>query len=54
MRTYFDHKTYDKVPILEAIKVKDEQPIGGRSIDISKGDNENPEYCSRRMAKYIK
>lgn len=54
MQTYFDHKAYDKVPISEAMRVTGKQPIGCRWIDINKGDDENPEYRSRLVAKEIK
>ena len=54
MQTYFDHKAYDKVPISEAMTVTGKQPIGCRWIDINKGDEENPEYRSRLVAKEIK
>ena len=54
MQTYFDHKAYDKVQISEAMRVTGKQPIGCRWIDINKGDEENPEYRSRLVAKEIK
>ena len=53
MATYFQHKAYDKVPIDECWRVSGKGPIGSRWIDINKGDDENPEYISRLIAKTI-
>ena len=50
---YFSHKAYDKVPISESWEVTGKAPIGCRWIDINKGDDENPDYRSRLVAKEI-
>ena len=53
MAKYFMHNAYDKVPVAEAWNVTGKAPIGCRWIDINKGDDENPEYRSRLVAKEI-
>ena len=53
MATYFSHKAYDKVPLSECWDVTDKAPIGCRWIGINKGDDNNPDYRSRHVAKEI-
>ena len=48
------HRVYVKVPIEECIRVTGKKPIGSRWVDINKGDENNPEYRSRLVAKEIK
>ena len=48
------HNVYVKVPIEECIKVTNKRPIGVRWVDVNKGDEDNPEYRSRLVAKEIK
>ena len=48
------HGVYIKVPISECMNVTGKKPIGVRWVDINKGDDENPEYRSRLVAKEIK
>ena len=45
---------YKNVPIQKAIHMTGKKPIGIRWIDTSKGDQANPEYRSRLVAKEIK
>ena len=44
---------YDKVPIEECRKKTGKNPISTRWIDISKGDNQSPNYRSRLVAREI-
>ena len=53
MNKYLQHNAYGKVPIEEAWRVSGEGPIGSRGIDSNKGDDDNPEYRSRLVAKEI-
>ena len=53
MAKYFEHKASDKVPIEESYRVTGKAPIRSRWIDINKGDDANPEYRSRLVAKEI-
>ena len=53
MAKYFMHNAYNKVPVADAWNVTGKAPIGCRWIDINKGDDENPEYRSRLVAKEI-
>ena len=48
------HNVYTNVPLEEFIRVTGKQPIGCRWIDTDKGDDDNPEYRSRLVAKEIK
>jgi len=48
------YEVYRKVPISEAIRVTGKKPIGTRWVDVNKGDEVNPEYRSRLVAKEIK
>ena len=45
------YKVYEKRPIAECIAVTGKKPMGIRWVDTNKGDNENPEYRSRIVAK---
>ena len=44
---------YDKVPITECRRVTCKMPIIVRWIDVNKGDNDNPNYRSRIVAREI-
>ena len=54
MEEFRKHGVYVKVPIEEAVKKTGKKPIGSRWVDINKGDEGNPEYRSRLVAKEIK
>ena len=47
-------KVYEKVPITEAYDKTGKAPIQCRWIDVNKGDNSNPLYRSRLVAKEFK
>ena len=47
-------KVYNKVPIAEAVNNTGRQPIGVRWVDVNKGDDEDPNYRSRLVAKDFK
>ena len=53
MQEYYKHKVYSKVPITQCWDRTGSKPIGVRWIDINKGDNTNPKYRSRLVAKEI-
>lgn len=53
MDKYFSHNANEKVPIEESHKVTGKGQIGSRWIDINKGDDVNPDYRSRLIAKKI-
>ena len=44
---------YQKVPVSECVRATGRQPISARWIGINKGDNENPNYRSRLVAREI-
>jgi hypothetical protein len=44
-------KVYEKVDVAESWRVTGAGPIGVRWVDINKGDNVNPKYRSRLVAK---
>jgi hypothetical protein len=46
-----NRKVYEKVDVAESWKVTGKGPIGVRWVDINKGDNINPKYRSRLVAK---
>ena len=48
-----DMKLYDKVPVEECWKNTGVAPIGTNWLDINKGDQVNPNYRSRCVAKEI-
>jgi len=48
------HGVYHKVPIKECWDKTGKAPLGIRWIDINKGDDKDPEYRSRLVAKEIK
>ena len=48
------HNVYTKVPIKECYDKTGKGPIGGKWIDINKGDVDLPDYRSRYVAKEIK
>eukprot|EP00969_Alexandrium_andersonii_P351589 15435780-Alexandrium_andersonii.AAC.1 len=54
MKEFKRHGVYEKVPIEECRRKTGKAPIQVRWIDISKGDEEHPEYRSRLVAKEIK
>ena len=54
MAKFGQHEVYTKVPISECVKVTGKQPIGSRRIDIHKGDEAEPNYRSRLVAKEIR
>ena len=54
MMVFKEHDVYTKVPIEEAVNETGKQPIGVRWLDINKGDEVQPEYRSRLVAKEIK
>ena len=54
MKEFKKHGVYKKVSIHEAWRVTGKAPIGVRWVDINKGDEINPEYRSRLVAKEIK
>ena len=45
---------YHKVPIAETHDYTGKGPVGTKWVDISKGDQDDPEYISRRVAMEIK
>ena len=51
---YHEHDVYTKADIDECMKETGKPPIKVRWIDINKGDNLNPDYRSRLVAKEIK
>ncbi len=48
------HGVWTKVAISEAHRVTSKRPIKTRWVDINKGDEVNPSYRSRLVAKEIK
>ena len=54
MEEFRKHQVYVKVPIKECWEKTGKKPIGVRWVDINKGDQVNPEYRSRLVAKEIK
>ena len=54
MEVFKQHNVYTKVPLEECLRVTGKKPIGCRWIDTDKGDDDNPEYRSRLVAKEIK
>ena len=54
MKELHKHGVYLKVPIEECWRETGKKPIGVRWVDINKGDDVNPEYRSRLVAKEIK
>ena len=53
LREFAKHEVYVKVPDDECLQVTGHAPIGVRWVDINKGDEGNPEYRSRLVAKEI-
>ena len=53
MAEFRKHGVYAKVPIQQCWKETGKDPIGVRWVDISKGDDEEPEYRSRLVAQEI-
>ena len=54
MEEFRKHKVYVKVRIEECLRKTGKKPIGSRWVDINKGDESDPEYRSRLVAKEIK
>ena len=48
------YEVYEKRPIEECLRVTGKKPVGIRWVDINKGDELNPEYRSRIVAKDLK
>ena len=48
------YKVYVKRPIKEGLEVTGKKPMPIRWVDTNKGDDENPEYRSRIVAKDLK
>ena len=52
---YFrDMRVYDKVPMEDAWQAIGKAPVAARSVDINKGDEKEPRYRSRFVAKEYK
>ena len=49
-----DYKVFDKVPIKECWDNTGENPVSTRWLDLNKGDDENPDYRSRWVARQFK
>jgi hypothetical protein len=54
MREVKKHGVYIKVPINTCMETTGKKPIAVRWVDINKGDEVNPDYRSRLVAKEIK
>ena len=54
MKEVMKHQVYIKVPIDECYRVTGKAPIGTRWVDVNKGDEQDPEYRSRLVAKDLK
>ena len=54
MKKFRQHNVYTKVPIAECVATTGKQPIGSKWIDINKGDEKEPNYRSRLVAKEIR
>ena len=54
MKKFSEHNVYTKVPIRECVEKTGKQPIGSKWIDINKGDEAEPNYRSRLVAKEIR
>ena len=54
IRQFHSHGVYKKVPMEERWKSTGSKPIKVKWVDINKGDEINPEYRSRLVAKEIK
>jgi len=54
MQEFRKHKVYTKVPLVQCWNRTGKKPIGVRWIDINKGDDKQPKYRSRLVAKEIK
>ena len=48
------HNVWTKVPIQECYDETGKKPVGGRWIDINKGDGKNPNYRSRYVGREFK
>ena len=54
MEEFNKHMVYTKVPVAKAWSATGKKPIGVRWVDINKGDEFEPNYRSRLVAKEIK
>ena len=54
MDKFKQHNVYTKVPIAECVARTGKRPIGSKWIDINKGDEKEPNYRSRLVAKEIR
>ena len=54
MQEFRKHEVYVKVPIQQCWDRTGKNPIGVRWVDINKGDDKNPRYRSRLVAKEFK
>ena len=54
MERFLQNEVDSKCPIYECVRVSGKQPVGSRWIDINKGDEDNPNYRSRLVAKEIR
>ena len=54
MEEFRKHGVYVKVPIQQCWDRTGKNPIGVRWVDINKGDDRNPKYRSRLVAKEFK
>ena len=53
MLEFRKHQVCVNAPIEECIRKTGKKPIGSRWIDINNGDEDSPEYRSRRVAQEI-
>ena len=54
MGKFSQHNIYTKVPIAECVAVTGRQPIGSKWIEMNMGDESEPYYRSRLVAKEIR
>ena len=54
MKEFAKHNVYTKVPLAQCWARTNKRPIGVRWVDINKGDDKNPKYRSRLVAKELK
>ena len=54
MKEFKKHMVYEKVPVRQCWERTGKASVGVRWVDINKGDDVNPAYRSRLVAKEIK
>ena len=54
MEVFAKFLVYTKVPLQDAYHFTGKSPIGTKWVDVNKGDENEPEYRSRLVAKEIK